>query len=80
MVATPQAGGFLLDFESKQIVDVCRSPLSVAEIGAALELPLAVARVLVADLVSVGAVAVQEQDAPVSRALLERILERVHAL
>lgn len=80
VVATSQAEGFVLDFECRRIVDLCATPVSVAEIGAALGLPLMVARVLVADLASVGAVAVHEQDAPVSRALLERILERVHAL
>jgi uncharacterized hydantoinase/oxoprolinase family protein len=79
-VATPQAGGFVLDFECRRIVDLCATPLSVAEIAAALELPIVVARVLVADLASVGAVTVHEQDQQVSRALLERILERVHAL
>jgi hypothetical protein len=80
VVATPQAGGFVLDFECRRIVDLCATPLSVAEIAAALELPIVVARVLVADLASVGAVTVHEQDQQVSRALLERILERVHAL
>ncbi len=80
VVATPQAGSFVLDFECRRIVDLCATPLSVAEIAAALEVPIVVARVLVADLASVGAVAVHEQDQQVSRALLERILERVHAL
>ncbi len=79
VVATRQAEGFILDFECRRIVDLCAMPMSVAEIGAALGLPLIVARVLVADLASIGAVTVQEE-APVSRALLERILERVHAL
>ncbi len=80
VVATRQAEGFILDFECRRIVDLCVTPMSVAEIGAALGLPLIVARVLVADLASIGAVTVQEQEAPMSRALLERILERVHAL
>ncbi len=80
VVATPQAESFVLDFEARRIVDLCAAPLSVAEIAAALELPIVVARVLVADLASVGAVTVHEQDQQVSRALLERILERVHAL
>ncbi len=80
VAATPQAEGFVLDFEAGRIVDLCATPLSVAEIAAALELPIVVARVLVADLASIGAVAVHEQDQQVSRALLERILERVHAL
>jgi hypothetical protein len=41
---------------------------------------LGVVRVLVADLAAVGAVAVQEETGAVSRAAIERILERVHAL
>lgn len=80
VVAAPQAAGYVLDFECRQIVDLCAAPLSVAEIAAALALPIAVARVLVADLASVGALALHAQDEPVSHALLERILERVHAL
>lgn len=80
VVATRRAESVVLDFECRRIVELCASPLSVAEIGAALGLPLMVARVLVADLASVGAVAVHEQEAAVTRALLERILERVHAL
>jgi hypothetical protein len=80
VVATRQAEGFILDFECRRIVHLCATPMSVAEIGAALDLPLIVARVLVADLASIGAVTVQEQEVPVSRALLERILEGVHAL
>ncbi len=80
VVATPRAANCVLDFECRQIVDLCPMPLSVAEIAAALDLPLIVARVLVADLAVIGAVAVQEQGAPVSRAMLERILEGVRAL
>ena len=79
VVAAPQAEGYVLDFECRRIVDLCAAPLSVAEIAAALALPIAVARVLVADLASVGALAVHAQE-PVSHALLERVLERVHAL
>lgn len=80
VVATPRAAHCVLDFECRRIVDLCPMPLSVAEIAAALDLPLIVARVLVADLAAIGAVAVQEQGAPVSRAVLERILEGVRAL
>ena len=80
VVATPDARTFDLDFESRRIVELCPRPLSVAEIAAALDVPLIVARVLVADLATVGAVAVQERQAPITQELLERILERVHAL
>lgn len=80
VVATPQADGFVLDAECRRIVDLCRAPMSVAEIGGVLDLPLIVARVLVADLAEIGAVTVQEQEPSMTRELLERILERVHAL
>lgn len=80
VLATPRAATCVLDFECRRIVDMCPTPLSVAEIAAALDLPLIVARVLVADLAAIGAVAVQEQDAPVSVAMLERILAGVRAL
>ena len=80
VVATPQTESYVLDFECRRIVDLCAAPLSVAEIAATLQLPIAVARVLVADLASIGVMTVHAQDEPVSRVLLERILERVHAL
>ena len=80
VVATPQADGFVLDAECRRIVDLCAAPMSVAEIGGVLDLPLIVARVLVADLAQIGAVTVQEQEPSMTRELLERILERVHAL
>jgi hypothetical protein len=80
VVATRQAQEFVLDHECRRIVELCARPLSVAEIGGVLDLPLMVARVLVADLAEIGALVVQEQEAPMSRELLERILERVHAL
>ena len=80
VVATRQADGFVLDVECRRIVDLCATPMSVAEIGGVLDLPLMVARVLVADLAEIGAVTVQEQEPSMSRELLERILERVHAL
>lgn len=80
VVAAAAARTYSLDFESRQIVELCSAPLSVAEIAAMLDVPLIVARVLVADLAAIGAVVVQEQETPMSQALLERILERVHAL
>jgi hypothetical protein len=47
-----------LQLESRAIVVMVREPLSVAEIGAALRVPIGVARVLVGDLVEAGYVAV----------------------
>jgi uncharacterized protein DUF742 len=43
-----------LQSESLAIVTMCSRPLSLAEIGAALRVPVGVARVLVGDLVNAG--------------------------
>jgi Protein of unknown function (DUF742) len=39
-----------LRFENARIVELCRRPVSVAEVAARLQVPLGVAQVLVADL------------------------------
>lgn len=80
VVATPNAHTTALSFERYRIVELCRTPLAVAEIAAALGLPLGVARVLVADLAVNGLVTVHKPVTSVSRTTIERILERVHAL
>jgi hypothetical protein len=68
--------------EARRIVDLCQTPLSVAEIAARLLLPLGVARVLVGDLVAANAVTVDvgAQDAANDVALLERLLDGIRAL
>jgi hypothetical protein len=68
--------------EARRIVDLCQSPLSVAEVAARLMLPLGVARVLVGDLVAANAVTVDvgAQDAANDVALLERLLDGIRAL
>jgi Protein of unknown function (DUF742) len=69
------------DYEHRGIVELCRQrSLSIAEISAALQLPFGVTRVLVADLVASGAVVAHQPESDVSRAAVERILERVHGL
>lgn len=45
-----------LPAERRRIVELCRAPVSVAEVGARLGLPLGVVRVLVADLQAEGLV------------------------
>ena len=69
----------LLRFEARQIVELCHRPTSVAEISAALRLPLGVVRVLVSDLMANGAVGLVESEA-LSVQLIERIRDRVRAL
>jgi hypothetical protein len=77
--ARPGAMSSLLRFEARQIVELCRQATSVAEVAAALRVPLGVARVLVSDLVADGSVTVvQRQELSVQ--LIERIRDRVRAL
>jgi len=66
-------------FEGRQIVQLCRRPTSLAEVAAALGIPIGVARVLVADLVADGTVSTMEPGA-LSVSLIERIRDRVRAL
>ena len=46
--------GASLQLESRAIVEMCARPKSLAEIGAALQVPVGVARVLVGDLANGG--------------------------
>jgi hypothetical protein len=68
--------------EARHIVELCRHATSVAEVAASLALPLGVTRVLVGDLVAVGALAVDvgAPDAATDVALLERLLDGIRAL
>lgn len=75
----PFASTALLRFEARRIVEICARPRSVAELSAALRVPLGVVRVLVSDLVAEGLVTlVAQQDLSVQ--LIERIRDRVRAL
>jgi hypothetical protein len=68
-----------LRFEHRQIVELCQKTTSVAELAAALRVPLGVARVLVSDLVADGSLTlVQRQELSVQ--MIERIRDRVRAL
>jgi hypothetical protein len=77
--APPGALHAPLKFERRHIVELCQQPLSVAEIAVALGMPLGVVRVLVADLVTGGYVAIQESN-QITTDMLERIRDRVRAL
>jgi hypothetical protein len=70
--------------ECAQILELCRVPTSVAEIGAIIGLPIGVVRVLLGDLLFEGLIEVMES-APrggvvTDTALLSRVLERLRAL
>jgi Protein of unknown function (DUF742) len=83
VAAEPAALSAPLAFESLRIVELCQRPVSVAELAASLDLPIGVTRVLVADLVTEGLVAIDDRaasgDYP-SRSVLERVRDRVRAL
>ncbi|MBT8225552.1 MAG: DUF742 domain-containing protein [Dactylosporangium sp.] len=68
-----------LAFESLATVEVCQTPQSVAEVAVRVGVPLGVARVLIADLITAGhLVCTQLPEVPLD--LLERIRDRVRAL
>ncbi|WP_035855272.1 DUF742 domain-containing protein [Cryptosporangium arvum] len=78
--ATPAALAAPLRFESRRIVELCQAPKSLADLSAALRAPLAVVRILVADLVADGHLLVDEPLTDVTPALMRRIRDRVRAL
>jgi len=72
-----------LRFEHARIVEVCRTPVSVVEVAAALAVPLGVARVLVSDLHAVNMLTVHQTAAarggPPPTEILERLLAGLRA-
>jgi hypothetical protein len=74
----------LLQSESLAIVTMCSRPLSLAEIGAALRVPVGVARVLVGDLVNAGYLVAHlprhaTYDGGPTQAILGRLLDGLRA-
>lgn len=68
-------------WEAAKVVDLVQSPMALIEIAARLEIPIGVARVLVADLVADGAVVLHMPAKTQSFAsLLERVLDGVRNL
>ncbi len=67
-----------MDPEHVQVLDLCHAPLSVAEVAAYIRLPLAVTKVLIADLVDRGSMAVRASSSlsdAGDRVLLEKLLD-----
>ncbi|MGB6057753.1 MAG: DUF742 domain-containing protein [Microthrixaceae bacterium] len=69
-----------LKFEHARIVELCQTPISVAEIGARISVPLGVAQILVGDLADAGLVRVHEATSIATPALLLRMIDAVRAL
>jgi hypothetical protein len=72
--------GASLQMESRAIVELCARPKSLAEIGAALRVPVGVARVLVGDLANGGYLEVHlprtaDGDGGPGHAILGRLLD-----
>jgi hypothetical protein len=72
-----------LRFEHAHIVGLCRRPVAVAEVGAALGVPLGVARVLVSDLYAEGLLVIHlpalTVDGRPGTDILERLLTGLRA-
>lgn len=77
--AAPSALSAPLRFELRTVVRLCQQPRSIAEIAAALHVPIGVARVVVGDLVAAGHASVAP-DQEISTAVIERIRDLVRAL
>jgi predicted ArsR family transcriptional regulator len=73
-----------LNLEREEIIRLCQTPMSVAELAGRLDLPLQVSRVLVGDLIVEGLIALQVPvDTTTERpdlTLLERVLDGLQKL
>ncbi len=83
-VLTPSGASGLdrLTFERRRIAELCRTPQSVAELSALLDIPLGVATVLTRDLARDGLLGAGEapQDPASDLALITRLIHAVQAL
>jgi hypothetical protein len=72
----------MLTFEHRDIVALCRTTVSVAEVAAQLGLHIGVARVLVADLAANGYVVVRRPSTTVANDLdvIERVIRGLEAI
>ncbi|MBR8743636.1 DUF742 domain-containing protein [Nocardiopsis sp. MG754419] len=72
-----------LEPEQLRILELCRRPQSVAEVSAHLDIPVAVVKVLLSDLLNRGlalARAPYQAKSPVSRDVLQAVLDGIHRL
>jgi Protein of unknown function (DUF742) len=80
---TPDQLGRTATPEDRRIIDLCQTPMSVAELSARLATPVGVARVLVGDLVAAHMVQVRQTGDHAEHRdvrLLERLLEGIRAI
>ena len=68
-------------WEAARLVELVRTPMALVEVSARLQIPVGVARVIVADLCRDGAVIVHEpQKSESFTSLLEKVLDGVRSL
>lgn len=84
-VLTSQRGAaaqYNLTFERRDIIELCRDTMSVAEVAAILKLHIGVTRVLVADLAELGYVIVRRPapELPQDITMLERVIRGLEAI
>jgi hypothetical protein len=85
LVQTTARGHELHDrllFEQHAIASVCASPVSVAEVAARVQVPLGVARVLIADMAAASLVEIHDTPARVEDdvSLIQRLIHGVREL
>jgi hypothetical protein len=77
------ADGYPVTPERGQLLQLCRQPVTVADLASVTAIPLGLVRVLLADLISDGLVSVRTQApaGPVTdTGLLQKVLDGLHAL
>ena len=81
VMTSPSTNFDQLTYEEAKIATACTSPMSIAEVAASLDLPLGVARILVADLVADGLLDTNPttDDTPTTH-LIERLIAGIRAL
>jgi hypothetical protein len=82
-LVTPEQLGRGATPEDRRIVELCQTPISVAELAARLSAPVGVVRVLVGDLVVARMVHVRQSEDHAEHRdvrLLERLLEGIRAI
>lgn len=67
-------------WEAARVLDICAEPIALVELAARLQVPVDVARVVVADLVGDGALEVHDQRTGSYSELLERVLHGIRSL
>ena len=82
-LVTPEQLGRGATPEDRRIIELCQTPMSVAELAARLGAPVGVVRVLVGDLVVARMLQVRQSDDHAEHRdvrLLERLLEGIRAI